>query len=134
MVAVSVTRSIVKYCILSVVCMIKTVPHSTVLSQMWRLKTSHLINGEKVGLHAPRFVDKILLSKLVERKKFGLIFFPGLINLRWPRAIMALKCDRRWLLFWGCTYEALLGYLGLFANYFSLKSLSLFLKSHMNVL
>ena len=34
-----------------------------------------------VGLHAPRFVDKILQSKLVERKIVGLIFFP-LINLR----------------------------------------------------
>ena len=28
---------IVKYCILSTVCMIKTVPHSTVLPQMWRI-------------------------------------------------------------------------------------------------
>ena len=36
-------------------------------------------------------------------------FFSGLINLRWSRAIMAVKCDRRWLLFWGGTW----GYLGL---------------------
>ena len=36
--------------------MIKTVPHTT-------------------KSHAPRFVDKILQSKLVERKKVGLIFF-----------------------------------------------------------
>ena len=28
----------------------------------------------KVGLHAPRFVDKILQGKLVERKKVGLAF------------------------------------------------------------
>ena len=27
------------------------------------------------------------------------------VNLLWSRAIMALKFDRRWLLFWGCTYE-----------------------------
>ena len=36
--------------------------------------------------------------------------------------------------YFGVVYEALLGYHGLFANYFSLKSLSLSLKSHMNVL
>ena len=36
--------------------------------------------------------------------------------------------------YFGVVYEALLGYLGLFANYFSLKSLSLSLKSQMNVL
>ena len=28
-------------------------------------------------------------------------------NLLWPRAIMALKCDRRWLLFFGCIYTAI---------------------------
>ena len=83
-------------------------------------------------------LGKILQSKLVEHKKFGLIFFPGLINLRWSRAIMALKCDRRWLPVFGCTYEAIICKiwftLGLFANYFSLKSGSLSLKSHINVL
>ena len=45
---------IVKYCILSEVCMIKTVPHSTVSPQMW------CTNGKKVGFHSPRFVGKIL--------------------------------------------------------------------------
>ena len=50
--------------------MIKTVPRSTDSPQMW------CINGIKgLGLHAPRFVDKILQSKLVDRKKVGLIFF-----------------------------------------------------------
>ena len=52
---------------------------------------------------------------------------------------MALKCDRRRLLFLGVhmrlsTRCKILFTLGLFANYFSLKSLSLSLKSHMNVL
>ena len=47
-------RKIVKYCILSEVCMIKTVPHSTVSPQMW------CTNGKKVGFHSPRFVGKIL--------------------------------------------------------------------------
>ena len=55
---------------------------------------------------------------------------------------MALKCDRRGLhaIFWvyisgyqvHVTLSSLLD--GLFANYFPLKSLSLSLKSHMNVL
>ena len=45
---------IVKYCILSEVCMIKSVPHSTVSPQMW------CTNGKKLGFHSPRFVGKIL--------------------------------------------------------------------------
>ena len=60
---------IVKYCILSEVCMIKTVPHSTVSPQMWR------INGIKGWFTRTQIcwqVCKVL--KLVERKKFGLIF------------------------------------------------------------
>ena len=28
-------------------------------------------------------------------------------NLLWSRAIMALNCDRRWLLFFGCIYTAI---------------------------
>ena len=95
----------------------------------------------KVGLHAPRFVGKILQSKLVERKKFGLnFFFPDLINL--CRAQEPL-----WLLNVIEDDYQVLGVhmristrckiwftLGLFANYFSLKSRSLSLKSHINVL
>ena len=60
---------IVKYCIMSEVCMIKTVPHSTVSPQMWR------INGIKGWFTRTQIcwqVCKVL--KLVERKKFGLIF------------------------------------------------------------
>ena len=30
-----------------------------------------------------------------------------LVYARWSRAILALKCDRRWLLFFGCTYKAI---------------------------
>ena len=45
---------IVKYCILSKVCMIKTVPHSTVSPQMW------CINGIKGWFTPTRFVGKIL--------------------------------------------------------------------------
>ena len=109
--------------------MIKSVPHTTVSPQMW------CINGIKVGLHAPRFVDKILQSKLVERKKVGLSFFP-LINLRWSRAIMWPKMITSfWVYIWGYQLDVRFDSLfGLFANYFSLKSDSLSLKSHINVL
>ena len=87
-----------------------------------------------VGLHAPTFVGNILQSTLVERKKFGLIFFPGLINLRWSRAIMAFKCDvEDDCQFLGVhmrlsTRCNIWFTLGLFANYFSLELLSLSLK------
>ena len=46
------------------------------------------------------------------------------------QAIMVIEDD----CYFGVVYEALLGYRGLFANYFSLKSGSLSLKSHINVL
>ena len=56
-------------------------------------------------------------------------------NLLWSRAIMSLKCYRRWLQFFGghirlSTRCKIWFTLGLFANYFPLKSLSLSLKSH----
>ena len=123
---------IVKYCNLSEVCMIKTAPESTVSPQMWCIKS---IKG---WFTRPRLIGKILYSKLVERKKFGLICFPGLIY-----------CDQEplWLLnvieddcyFLGVhirlsTRCKIWFTLGLFANCFSLKSVSLSLKSHMNVL
>ena len=60
---------IVKYCIMSEVCMIKTVPHSTVSPQMWR------INGIKGYTHPDLLARFCKVLKLVERKKFGLIFF-----------------------------------------------------------
>ena len=43
-------------------------------------------------------------------------------NLLWSRAIMALKCDRRWSLFFGCIYTAINSTQDFF---FTLKSLSL---------
>ena len=49
---------------------------------------------EMLVLHPPRFVGKILISKLVERKKLGMIFFP---RIRFPGLIY---CDQEplWLL------------------------------------
>ena len=93
---------IMKYCILlSEVCMIKTVPHGTVSPQMW------CINDIK-GWFTPAHPDLLArLCKLVERKKIRPdFFFSGLINIRWSRAIMALKCDRRWLPAFWCTWGA----------------------------
>ena len=89
--------------LLSEVCMIKTVPHSTVSPQMW------CINDIKGWFTRTQICwqdfSKINLSNA---KNSAGIFFPGLINLRWSRAIMALnKCDRRWLPVFGCTYEAI---------------------------
>ena len=89
--------------VLSVVCMIKTAPGSTFSSLMWCIKSTK-------GWFTHTQICWQDLSKLVERKKFGLILLPDLIsrpNLLWSRAIMALKCDRRWLLLLGCTYKAI---------------------------
>ena len=77
----------VKYCILYEVCMIKTAPHSTLSPQMWCIKK----NKRMVCTH-PDLLARI--CKLVERKKIR----PNLFStpyLRWSRAIIALKCDRR---------------------------------------
>ena len=83
-----------KYWILSEVCMIKTVPHSTVSPQMW------YINGMKGWFTSTQICwqDFVKLSCLTQNSAW---FFPGLINLRWWKATMDLKCDRRLLLFWG---------------------------------
>ena len=62
-------RKIVKYCILSEVCMIKTAPHSTVSPQMWCIKS---IKG---WFTHPRFACKILLSKVIEHKKLAWFVF-----------------------------------------------------------
>ena len=59
----------------------------------------------------PDLLARFCTVNLSNAKNSAWFFFPGLTNLRWSRAIMALKCDRRWLLVWGCTYEAILGYL-----------------------
>ena len=85
----------------------------------------------------------LLASKLVERKKFGLICFPRICF------VGLIYCDQEPL----CLLNVIEDYcyflcvhirlsirckiwftLGLFANCFSLKSLGLSIKSHMNVL
>ena len=91
-------------------------------------------------LHAPRFVSKILESKLhsVECKKFGLICFPSLIYCDqeplWLLNVIEDDCYFLGVHLWLSTRCKIWFTLALFANYFSLKSLSLSLKSHMNVL
>ena len=96
---------IVKYCILSDVCMMKTMPHSTVSPQMWCI---NVIKGwfTSTQICWQEYVCKVNLSKA---KKISLIFSPGLINPLW-----SLKCDRRWLLFfrgyiWGYQLDVRFG-------------------------
>ena len=55
----------------------------------------------------PDFLARFCKVNLSNAKNLAWFFFPGLINLRWSRAIMALKCDRRSLPVFGCTYEAI---------------------------
>ena len=125
---------IVKYCILSEVCMIKTAPHSTVSPQMWCIKS---IKG---WFTHPQICWQDFVKQTCRTQKIRRPDLFSRPNLLCSRAIRALKCDRRWLLSFGCTYIRLsirckIGFtLGLFAHYFSLKLLSLSLKSHMNVL
>ena len=61
---------IVKYCILSEDCIIKTRPRGTVSPQMWCTKSIY---------KTPQSCRHDFVKKLVKRKKFGLICFPGLI-------------------------------------------------------
>ena len=126
-------------CDLSEVCLITTVPHGSVSPQMMYKKYKRLVYTSPDLL--ARFCK--INCKLVERKKLGLICFP---RICFPGLIY---CDQEplWLLnvieddcyFLGVhirlsTRCKIWFTLGLFANYFSLKSLSLSLKSHMNVL
>ena len=89
---------IVKYCILSEVCMI----NSTVSPQMWCIKS---IKGwfTHPQIHWQEFEVKFVnLSKA--KKILPDLFSKNLFsrpNLLWSRAIMALERDRRWLLFLG---------------------------------
>ena len=79
----------VKYCILSEVCMINTAPHSTVSPQMWCIKS---IKGW--------FTHLQICSQKIQPDLFSRP------NLLWSRAVMALECDRRWLLFFWWTYKS----------------------------
>ena len=87
---------IVKYCVLSEVCMI----NSTVSPQMWCIK---IIKG---WFTHPQICWQEFVNKPVEPKKIRPDLFSKNLfsrpNLLWSRAIMALECDRRWLLFFGC--------------------------------
>ena len=87
---------IVKYCILCEVCVI----NSTVSPQMWCIKS---IKGWFTASDLLARFCKVNLSKA---KLWPDLFSKSLFsrsNLLWSRAIMALECDRRWLLFFGCS-------------------------------
>ena len=82
-------RNIAKYCILlSEVCMITTVPHSTVSPQMW------CISDIKAWFTRTQiWLARFCKVNLSNAKHSAGIFFPCLINLRWLRAIMALNIN-----------------------------------------
>ena len=50
---------------------------------------------------------KVNLSKAKNSTWFVFQEFFSRPNLLWSRVIMALECDRRWLLFFRCTYKAI---------------------------
>ena len=98
----NLSRKIVKYCILSEVCMI----NSTVSAQMWCIKSKNRLVYTPLDLLS-RFC-KVNLSKAKDSAWFVFQEFVfEVLNLLWSRAIMALECDRRLLLFFGCTYKAI---------------------------
>ena len=114
---------IVKYCILCEVCII----NSSVSSQMWCIKS---IKG---WFTHPRVCwQDFVKYKLVESKNFALICFP---RICFPGLIY---CDQEPLWFLNvieddcCFLGVLYGY-QLDVRCFTLKSLSLSLKSHMNL-
>ena len=111
--------------------MIKTVPHYYFTSDVMYKWYKRLVYTH------PDLLARFCKVNLSNAKTFGLIFFPGLINLTVPSRLLNVIEDDCY--FWGVhmrlsTRCKILFTLGLFANYFSLKPLSLYLKSHMNVL
>ena len=98
---------IVNHCIVPEICIIKTAPHSTVSPQMWCIKS---IKGWFTYPHIC-WQDFVKFKTCQTPKIWPDLFFKNLfsiLNLLWSWAIMALKCDCRWyLLFFGCTYEAI---------------------------
>ena len=86
-----------KYRILSEVCMI----NSTVSPQMWCIKS---IKG---WFTQPQICWQARFCKVNLSKAKNSAWFFSRPNLLRSRAILALECDRRWLLFFGCPYKAI---------------------------
>ena len=111
---------IVKYCILSEVCMMKTAPHITVSPQMW------CIESIKVWFTRAHSYWLDFVEETCRTQKFGLICFP---SIRFPGLIY---CDQEplWLL---NVIEDDCYFLGVYIRlsirckifFFTLKSLSL---------
>ena len=95
---------IVKYCILSEVCMIKTAPHITVSPQMWCIKSMKCW-FTRTQICWQDFVKYTCRPQKIRPDLFSKNSFSR-PDLLWSRAIMALKCGRRWFLYFGCTYTA----------------------------
>ena len=96
------SAKIVKYCILSEVCKI----YSTVSPQMWCIKT---INRSVYT--PPDLLSRFCKVNLLKAKDSAWFVFQEFVfevlNILWSRAIMALECDRRLLLFFACKYKAI---------------------------
>ena len=116
---------IVKYCILSEVCMIKTAPQSTVSPQMWWIKS---IKG---WFTRPQICWLVNLSNA---KNSAWFFSRPDQEPLWLLNVIEDDCYFLGVHIKPSTRCKIWFSLALFANYFSLKSLSLSLKSHMNVL
>ena len=86
----------------SKVCMI----NSTVSPQMWCIKSI-----SRLVYTPPDLLSRFCKVNLSKAKNSAWFVFQEFVfqalNLLWSRAIMALKCDRRLLLFLGCTYKAI---------------------------
>ena len=113
--------------------MIKTVPRTTISPQMW------CINGIKGWFIRTQICWQDCKVKMSNAKNLAWFFFPDLINLchaqepLWLLKVIeddyrVLGVHMRLSSLWKIWFT-----LGLFANYFSLKSCSLSLNSHKNV-
>ena len=89
--------------------MIKTAPHSILSPQMWCIKK----NKRMVCTHPDLFAR---ICKLVERKTFGLIYFP---RICFPRLIY---CDQEPLLLLNVTEDYFLGVYQLDTRFVSLQN------------
>ena len=77
-------------------------------SASWYCFTSDVMykKYKRLVYTSPDLLARFCKVNLPNAKKKGPDLFSR-PNLLWSTAIMALKCDRKWLLFFGCTYKAI---------------------------
>ena len=116
---------IVKYCILYEVCMIKTAPHSTLSPKTWCIK-----KYKRLVCTHPDLLARICKVNLLDAKNLTWFVFQEFVFL--------IYCDQEPLLLLNVTEDYFLGLHSRLSTLckiylYTLKSLSLSLKSHMNV-